>query len=98
MSPCRASGTSSSSGAQGPGRTPLVSDYVSVHVPLTENTHGLIGDRELRLMKRSARLVNSSRGGIVDEDALARALTEGRIAGAALDVYESEPEPPWAAR
>jgi glyoxylate reductase len=67
-------------------------DIVSLHVPLTEETHHLIGERELALMKPSAYLVNTSRGPVVDETALVRALAEGRIAGAALDVYENEPE------
>jgi glyoxylate reductase len=66
-------------------------NIVSLHVPLTEETHHLIGERELALMKPSAYLVNTSRGPVVDEPALARALAEGRIAGAGLDVYEHEP-------
>jgi len=68
------------------------SDFVSVHAPLKPETHHLVGDRELRLMKRSAFLVNTARGPIVDEKALALALSEGRIAGAGLDVFEREPE------
>jgi glyoxylate reductase len=68
------------------------SDFVSLHPPLKPETHHLIGDRELRLMKRSAFLVNTARGPIVDEKALALALSEGRIAGAGLDVFEREPE------
>jgi D-3-phosphoglycerate dehydrogenase len=68
-------------------------DVVSLHVPLTEATTGLLGDRELALMKPSAFIVNAARGGVVREDALVRALTEGRIAAAALDVYEQEPLP-----
>lgn len=67
-------------------------DVVSLHVPLTPETRGLIGRRELELMKPSAYLVNTARGPVVDEAALADALTEGRIAGAALDVFEREPE------
>ena len=66
-------------------------DVVSLHVPLTEQTHHLIRERELGLMKPSAYLVNTSRGPVVDEGALARALAEGRIADAALDVFEREP-------
>jgi glyoxylate reductase len=68
------------------------SDFVSVHVPLSAATHHLIGARELRLMKRSAILVNTSRGPVVDEAALAEALREKVIAGAGLDVFEREPE------
>jgi len=67
-------------------------DVVSLHVPLTPQTRHLIGARELALMRPSAVLVNVSRGPVVDESALVEALTAGRIAGAALDVYEREPE------
>jgi D-3-phosphoglycerate dehydrogenase len=66
-------------------------DFVSVHLPRTPDTEGLVGERELALMKEGARLVNTARGGIVDEAALAKALEEGRIAGAALDVFSVEP-------
>jgi glyoxylate reductase len=67
------------------------SDFVSVHAPLTADTRHLVGERELRLMKPTAFLVNTARGPIVDEQALVRALTERRIAGAGLDVFENEP-------
>lgn len=67
-------------------------DVVSLHCPLTPETHHLVGERELALMKSTAVLVNTARGPIVDEGALARALREGVIAGAGLDVYEREPE------
>ncbi len=67
------------------------SDVVSVHVPLTPETRGLIGTRRLRLMRRSGALVNTARGGIVDEDALASALENGELASAGLDVYVGEP-------
>jgi len=68
------------------------SDFVSVHAPLTAETRHLVGERELNLMKPTAFLVNTSRGPIVDEKALVRALKEKRIAGAGLDVYENEPK------
>lgn len=67
------------------------SDFVSVHCPLNEKTKNLISDRELGLMKRSAFLLNTARGGIVNEAALAKALRDKRIAGAALDCFETEP-------
>jgi glyoxylate reductase len=67
-------------------------DYVSIHVPLMESTHHLIGERELKLMKKTAYLINSARGPIVDEKALVKALQEKEIAGAGLDVFEDEPE------
>jgi phosphoglycerate dehydrogenase-like enzyme len=67
------------------------SDFVSIHCPLTEKTRGLIGRREIDLMKPDAYLINTARGGIVDEDALYEALQQSRIAGAALDCFASEP-------
>lgn len=69
------------------------SDVVSIHAPLNERTAGLLGSRELRLMKPEAYLLNMGRGGIVDEGALAAAIDEGVIAGAALDVFVTEPLP-----
>ena len=69
------------------------SDIVSVHAPLNERTNGLIGEKELALMKHSAYIVNMGRGGIVIEDALVKAVDDGVIAGAALDVYSVEPLP-----
>ena len=66
-------------------------DVVSIHCPLNAHTRGLIGAEQLHRMKPSALLVNVARGGIVDEAALAEALDDGRIAGAALDVFSSEP-------
>lgn len=68
------------------------SDFVTLHTPLNEATHHLIGEDELRAMKETACLVNAARGPVVDEEALVRALREGWIAGAGLDVYEEEPE------
>jgi D-3-phosphoglycerate dehydrogenase len=67
------------------------SDVVSIHVPFTPQTHHLIGKDELRLMKDGAYLINTARGPIVDEDALADALRSGKLAGAAVDVYAVEP-------
>jgi len=69
------------------------SDYVSIHVPLMKETHHLINAEKLRLMKKTAYLINNSRGPVVDEKALYEALKEGRIAGAGLDVFEQEPTP-----
>ena len=68
-------------------------DFLSVHVVLSQRTRGLIGDRELHLMKPSACIINTSRGPIIHEAALIEALKAGRIAGAALDVYDQEPLP-----
>jgi D-3-phosphoglycerate dehydrogenase len=67
------------------------SDFISVHLPRSAETVGIIGDRQLHLVKPTVRIVNAARGGIVDEAALASALADGRVAGAALDVYASEP-------
>ena len=67
------------------------SDVISIHAPLNERTDGLIGERELQLMKKSAFIVNMGRGGIVNEAALAKAIDEELIAGAALDVFVTEP-------
>jgi len=66
-------------------------DVVTLHVPLNDATRGLIGADRLQLMKPTALVVNVARGGVVDEAALAAALTDGRLAGAAVDVYEHEP-------
>ncbi|GGN54189.1 D-3-phosphoglycerate dehydrogenase [Actinoplanes lobatus] len=67
------------------------SDFISVHLPRTPETVGLIGEKELALVKPGVRIVNAARGGLVDERALAEALADGRVAGAGLDVFETEP-------
>lgn len=67
------------------------SDFISVHLPRTPETVGLIGEKELALVKPGVRIVNAARGGLIDERALADALIEGRVAGAGLDVFETEP-------
>jgi glyoxylate reductase len=69
------------------------SDFVSIHAALTPESRGLIGEAELRRMKPSAYLINTGRGPLINDDALARALQEGWIAGAALDVFTTEPLP-----
>ena len=68
-----------------------VCDIVSLHVPLTQETKGMIGGREFALMKPNAILINTARGPVVDSAALAEALRENRLAGAAVDVFETEP-------
>ena len=67
------------------------SDYVSLHVPLLESTKNLINAEKISLMKKTACIINTSRGGIVDEDAIHAALKSGNLGGAALDVFETEP-------
>jgi len=67
------------------------SDFVTVHVPLTEKTCNFVGEKQLNLMKKTAILVNTSRGPVVDEKALYKALNEGKIGGAGLDVFQKEP-------
>ncbi|MGB5280874.1 MAG: NAD(P)-dependent oxidoreductase, partial [Arenicellales bacterium] len=79
-----------------PGRQPLdellaTSDILSLHIPLNKQTENLIGERELALMKKSALIINTGRGGIVDESALANALRQHKIAGAGVDVLAIEP-------
>ncbi|MGW6568056.1 D-2-hydroxyacid dehydrogenase family protein [Streptomyces sp. NPDC054975] len=69
------------------------SDFVSLHMVLSERTRNLVGDAELRAMRPSSYLINTSRAGLVDEEALLSALREGRIAGAGLDVFRTEPLP-----
>jgi len=67
------------------------SDVITIHIPLTPQTHHMVGAKEIQLMKDGAFLINTSRGGIVDEKALLEALISGKLRGAALDVYEDEP-------
>ena len=69
------------------------SDFVSIHVPLMKETYHLVNEEKLKLMKKTAYLINNSRGPVVDEKALYEALKAGRIAGAGLDVFEQEPTP-----
>lgn len=66
-------------------------DFISVHVPLTASTRGMIGTKELSLVKPTARIINCARGGIIDEAALVEALEQGKLSGAALDVFSKEP-------
>jgi D-3-phosphoglycerate dehydrogenase len=68
-------------------------DFITVHTPLTAETRGIIGAREIASMKPDVRIINCARGGLIDERALYDALKEGRVAGAALDVFEEEPPP-----
>jgi len=68
------------------------SDFLTLHVPLTEETEYMIGNDEIALMKKTAYLIHTARGKVIDDYALVAALREGRLAGAALDVYEDEPE------
>lgn len=88
----------SNAGVEEVGATPSdftslleTADYLSLHVPLNDKTRHMIGEAELRMMKTTAVLVNTSRGPVVDEGALCQALLEGWIAGAGLDVFEKEP-------
>jgi len=69
------------------------SDFVSIHVPLTPQTRGFIKEKHLRMMKKTAYLINTSRGSVIDQKALVKVLEEGAIAGAGLDVFEKEPVP-----
>jgi len=66
-------------------------DYVSFHVPLLDSTHHMINAEKLKMMKSTARIINTARGGVIDEEALYNALKDGSLAGAALDVFEAEP-------
>lgn len=69
------------------------SDFITIHLPLTESTHGMLGRERLAQCKPGARIINTARGGIIDEAALLAALDSGHLAGAALDVFEQEPLP-----
>ena len=69
----------------------LAADVLTLHVPLTSETRGLIGERELALIPPGSLIVNTCRGGLIDEQALARALASGHVGGAGLDVFEHEP-------
>jgi len=66
-------------------------DYITIHTPLTEETKHMLSDEEFKIMKKGVRIINCARGGIIDEKALVSAIKEGRVAGAALDVFEKEP-------
>jgi len=66
-------------------------DYVSFHVPLLDSTHHMINAEKLKIMKNTARIINTARGGVIDEEALYNTLKDGNLAGAALDVFEAEP-------
>lgn len=66
-------------------------DYITVHVPLTDKTKNMISDKEFDAMKKNVRILNVARGGVIDEDALLRALNSGKVAAAGLDVYSEEP-------
>jgi len=81
-------------GPEGLPRLLQASDFVVIAAPLTPETRGLMGERELRLMKPTAYIINVGRGAIIQEAVLIRALKEGWIAGAGLDVTEVEPPPP----
>ena len=70
-------------------------DYISLHVPLLPQTKGMIGEKEFKIMKKTAYVINTARGGVVDEKALLDALNNGELAGAALDVFENEPPIDW---
>ncbi|TAM39199.1 phosphoglycerate dehydrogenase, partial [bacterium] len=70
------------------------SDYITVHTPLTDETRHMISDKEFSMMKKGVRIINCARGGIIDEPALVKAIKEGKVAGSAMDVFESEPLSP----
>jgi D-3-phosphoglycerate dehydrogenase len=67
------------------------SDYISLHLPITDNTRSLINDDRIAIMKKGVRIINTARGGLIDTDALVKAVQSGHVAGAAIDVYDKEP-------
>ena len=67
------------------------SDFITLHIPLIDSTRGLIGPKEMAMMKPSVRIINTARGGLIDEEALVKAIDEGRVTGAAIDVFIKEP-------
>ena len=67
------------------------SDYVSIHIPLLDSTYHLLDEQKMSMMKKTAKIINTSRGGVIDEDALYNAIKNGTLGGAALDVFEKEP-------
>jgi D-3-phosphoglycerate dehydrogenase len=70
------------------------SDFITVHVPLTDDTNHMLSDKQFAMVKKGVRILNCARGGIIDEQALIRALKDGKVAGSALDVFETEPPDP----
>jgi len=70
------------------------SDFITLHIPLNDSTYHLIGEKELEMMKEGVSIINCSRGGIIDEEALARYIQKGKVKGAAIDVFEKEPPDP----
>ena len=68
-----------------------ISDIISLHIPLTKETKNLLDEKKLRLIKKSSVIINTARGGVIDENQLAKLLKENKIAGAALDVFNNEP-------
>ena len=72
-----------------------LADYISLHVPLVPETKDMFGEKEFKAMKKTAFLINTARGGVVNEKALLDALNNGEIAGAALDVFDKEPPVDW---
>ena len=67
------------------------SDFITLHVPLTQETRNILSEDNIKKLKKNVRIINCARGGLVDEEALARAIKEGHVAGAAFDVFSAEP-------